>query len=148
MNEIIITADLGAMNIYEIVRDPLRIASNRLEKIKSSVAEEPRMKASEKFTAAAGRFYQGGGTDGTIAGFGEPHNVEKEAEKRLIKRIAYDINGLIAEKGCDKWYLAAERRITNQILDLLTPEVKAKLKKSVAVNLTKTDKSKLMEYFV
>lgn len=147
MSEIIITADLGTMNIYEVVRDPLKIASDRLEKIKSRVADEPRMKASEKFTAAAGRFYQGGGTDGTIAGFGEPHNVVKETEKRLIKRIAEDINVLIGEKGCDKWYLAAERRINNQILELLAPDVKTKLRKSVAANLTKTDKSKIMCYF-
>lgn len=148
MNEIIITADLGTTNIYEVVRDPLKIASTRLEKIRSSVADEPRMKASEKFAAAAGRFYQGGGTGGTTAGSGEQHNIELETEKRLIRRIADNINGLIAEKECDKWYLAAERSITNQILDLLTPEVKAKLKKSVAANLIKTAKSKLMEYFV
>ena len=148
MKEIIITADLGTTNIYEVVRDPFKIASNRLEKIRSSVADEPRMKASEKYAAAAGRFYQGGGTGGTTAGSGEQHNIELETEKRLIRRIADNINGLIAEKGCDKWYLAAERSIANQILDLLTPEVKAKLKKSVAANLTKTDKLKLMEYFV
>jgi hypothetical protein len=148
MNEIIITTDLGTMNIYEVVRDPLKIASNRLEKIKSHVFDEPRLKASEKFAAAAGRFYQGGGRGGTTAGFGEQHNIELETEKRLIRRIADDINGLIAVKECDKWYLAAERSINNQILELLTPEVKAKLKKSVAANLTKTDKSRLIEYFV
>lgn len=105
------------------------------------------MKASEKFRAAAGRFYQGGGGDGTIAGFGEQHNAELETEKRLIKRIADDINRLIPEKDCDKWYLAADRSINSQILELLTPEVKAKLRKNVAANLTKTDKSKIMGYF-
>lgn len=148
MNEIIITADLGTMNIYAVVRDPLKIASNRLEKIRSSVADEPRMKASEKYAAAAGRFYQGGGTGGTTAGSGEQHNAALETEKRLIKRIADDINELIADKNCDKWYLAAARSINNQLVELLTPEVKAKLKKCVAANLTKTAKSKLMEYFV
>lgn len=70
-----------------------------------------------------------------------------EAEKRLIKRITDDINGLIAERDCDKWYLAADRSINNQIIELLTSETKAKLKKSVAANLTKTDKSKIIGYF-
>lgn len=148
MSEIIITADLGTINIYEVIRDPLKIESDRLETIKSYVTIEPRSKASEKFSDAAGRFYQGGGTGGTTAGFGEQHNVELETEKRLIRRIAEDISELIVEKDCDKWFLAADRSINNQILEYLTPDVKAKLKKNIAANLTKTATSELMDYFV
>jgi hypothetical protein len=148
MSEIIVTVDLGAMNAFEIIKDPLKIASDKLETLKSQVITEPRAKASEKFSDTAGRFYQGGGTGGTTAGFGEPHNVELESEKRTIKRIAEDINQLIREKDCDKWFLAADRSINNQIIEQLNPDVKAKLKKNVAANLTKTPKSEIMDYFV
>ncbi len=148
MSEIIITVDLGTINAYEIIRNPLKIESNRVKPIKSYVTIEPHARAYEKYRDAAGRFYQGGGTSGTTAGFGEQHNVDLEAEKRLIKRLAEDINDLILEKDCDKWFLAADRSINNQILENLTPAVKAKLKKNVAANLTKTDKSVVMDYFV
>lgn len=145
MSDIIITVDLGTMMAYEIVRDPWKIESTKLEIIKSHVTIEPRLKASDKFRDSAGRFYQGGGV---IAGFGEPHAVELEAEKRLIKQITEDINVLVSEKECEKWFLAADKAINNQILENLTPAVKAKLKNTVSANLTKIDKSKLMSYFV
>ncbi|NJD67113.1 MAG: hypothetical protein C3F12_01095 [Candidatus Methylomirabilota bacterium] len=147
MSEIIITVDLGTMIAYEIVKDPWKIESDKLETIKSHVTIEPRLRASDKFRDAAGRFYQGGGASGTTGGFGEPHAVELEAEKRLIKQIAEDINQLVLEKDCEKWFLAADRAINNQILENLTPAVKAKLKKNVSANLTKIDKSKLMSHF-
>jgi len=144
MSDIIITVDLGTMMAYEIVKDPWKIESTRLEAIKSHVTIEPRLKASDKFSDSAGRFYQGGGA---TAGFGEPHAITLEAEKRLIKQIAEDINTLVSEKGCEKWFLAADKAINNQILENLTSAVRAKLKKNVSANLTKIDKVKLMSYF-
>ncbi|VUZ85534.1 Protein required for attachment to host cells [Candidatus Methylomirabilis lanthanidiphila] len=147
MSEVIITVDLGTMTAYEIVKDPWKVESDRLETIKSHVTIEPRLRASDKFRDTAGRFYQGGGTSGITAGVGEQHSVELEAERRLIKQIAEDINTLILDKDCDKWFLAADRSINDQILENLAPAVKARLKKNVAANLTKLDKSKLMSYF-
>jgi hypothetical protein len=147
MSEILITVDLGAVNVYEVIRDPLKMASDRLETIKSYVTAEPRLKASEKFSDSAGRFYQGGGSGGASAGVGEQHNIELETEKRVIKLIAGDINELIAGQGRDNWYLAADRNINNQILELLKPEVKAKLRKNVAADLTKASKLEIMEHF-
>lgn len=147
MSEIMITCDLGTINIYELIRDPLKIGSDRLELIKSSVTVEPRLKASEKFSDSSGRFYQGGGAGGTAAGFGEKHNIELETEKRLIGHIVDEIDELVLKSDCDKWFLAADRSISNQILENLSPAVKAKLKKSVAVNLTKSSKVEIMGHF-
>lgn len=147
MSEIIITVDLGIMNAYEIVRDPLKIESDRLETIKNAVATETHAKVTDKYRDAAGRFYQGGGTSTTAAGFGEQHTVELETRKRLIKLLAENINELVCEKNCDKWFLAADKSINNQILENLTPAVRAKLKRNIAANLTKTDKSEVMSHF-
>ncbi|CAG0954303.1 hypothetical protein GEOBC_00368 [Geobacteraceae bacterium] len=147
MSDIIITADLGVMNIYEIVRDPLKIESDRLETIISAVVAETHAKVADKYGDAAGRFYQGGGTSTKATGFGEQHTVELETKRRLIKLLAENINRLVCEKNCDKWYLAADRSINNQILESLTPAVRVKLKRNVAANLTKTDKSEVMGYF-
>lgn len=148
MSDMIITVDLGTINAYEIIRDPFGLESDKIETIKSYVTIEPRVKASEKFRDSAGRFYQGGGAGGTEAGFGEKHSIEQEAEKRLIGHIVEEINQLILKCDCDKWFLAADRNISNQILENLAPEVKAKLKKNVAANLTKAPKSEIMDYFV
>jgi len=147
MSEIIITVDLGTITAYEILRDPLKVEKDRLKTIKGDVAIEPRSKASEKFRGPAGRFYQGGGTSGTTAGFGEQQKAVLETEKRQIKSLAEIINALVLERDCDKWHLAADRSINTRILEQLTPAVKAKLKKNVPANLTKTDQSKIMSYF-
>jgi hypothetical protein len=148
MSDLIIVADLGAISVFEIVKDPLKIQSDKLKMIKSLVMTEPRIKAAQKFSDSAGRFYQGGGAEGTVAGFGEQHNIELETERRLIKGIAGHINEMAAEKDCDKWFLAADKSINNQILEYLTPAVKAKLRKNVALNLTKSGKHDIMRYFI
>ncbi|ANA40953.1 MULTISPECIES: host attachment protein [Geobacter] len=147
MSDIIITVDLGIMNAYEIVRDPLKIESDRLEPIKSPVAVESSAKVTDKYGDAAGRFYQGGGTGTRAAGFGEQHTVELETKRRLIRLLAENINRLVSEKDCDRWFLAADRSINNQILESLAPAVKAKLKRNIAANLTKIDKSEVMSHF-
>lgn len=147
MSEIIITVDLGSINIYKVIKDPLKMGSDRLETIKRSVTVEPHLKASEKFSNSSGRFYQGGGAGGRAAGFGEKHNIELESEKRLVDHIVDEINELILKSDCDKWFLAADRSISNQILENLSPPVKAKLKKSVAANLTKSSKVEIMGHF-
>jgi len=148
MSEIIITVDLGTINAYEIVRDPFKVESDRLEIIKSYVTHEPLTRASKKYSNSSGKFYQGGGTSGTTSGAGEQHAVEIEAEKRLIKKLAQDINELVSDKNCNKWFLAADRSINKQLLEYLTPGVRAKLKKNVAANLTKFEKTELVSYFV
>jgi hypothetical protein len=144
MSDIIVVVDLGTINAYEIIKDPFELESDKIETIKSYVTIEPRVKGSEKFRDSAGRFYQGGGPE---AGFGEKHSIERETEKRLIDHIVDEINQLVLKSECDKWFLAADRSISNQILENLSPEVKAKLKKNVAANLTKAPKSEVMDYF-
>jgi hypothetical protein len=147
MSEIIVTADLGAINAFEIIKDPMKLQSDRLKMIKGETREEPRARAAERFSDAAGRFYQGGGTGGTAAGVGEQHNLELETEKRAIKHIAEVVNELAADEKCDKWFLAAEKSINNQILEYVRPDVKAKLKKNVAADLTKASKRDILGHF-
>lgn len=148
MSEILVTVDLGTLNAYEIIKDPIKLQSDRLNMIKSEVMIEPRARAAKKFSDSAGRFYQGGGAGGTAAGFGEQHNAELETEKRLIKYIADTINELVLERDSDRWFLAAEKSINKQILEQLAPPVRAKLEKNVAANLTKAPKLEIMGHFV
>jgi len=76
MNELVIVADLGKLKAFRIVKDPLKMAGDKVEKIQDITKQEARAKASDKFADAAGRFYLGGGTAVTAAGYGEPHMIE------------------------------------------------------------------------
>lgn len=147
MSEIIIVADLGHMKAFKMTRSPLGLESPKIELIKSYAFSETHAKSSDKFSDSAGRYYVGSGKKGTGAGFGEPHNIESEAEKRLIAQFAEDIKTLILNEGCEKWHFAADSGISNRIIDKLDPSIKAKLKKSIAANLTKASKSRILSRF-
>ncbi len=147
MRELVVVADLGAIHVYKVVKDPLRLGSDRLEPIKNIVTIEPHMRASGRFSDSAGRFYQGGGTTGTAAGFGEPHNTALEAERRIIKRIVDEIKALV-DRDCEAWLFAADRSVINHVLGQLDASVRAKLRQSVPADLTKVPRSELMEHFI
>jgi hypothetical protein len=116
MNELVIVADLGNLKAYRIIKDPLKLASDKVELIQETTARDSRAKASDKFADAAGRFYLGGGTAGTAAGYGEPHTIESEEERRAIKLLAEEIRGLVQKEGCKKWYMALDKNIKTRSL--------------------------------
>lgn len=78
---------------------------------------------------------------------GEPHNMKLEQKKRSLKGIANDIRSLIEKEGPSKWYLAFTKGSLNQLTEMLDPQVRNKMKKSIGSNLTKMDKNKLLPYF-
>ncbi len=145
MGKIIIVADLGHFRAYRIVKNPLE--SPRMELIESYDSIEAHGRFAEKLTDTAGRFGMGGGRHGAAKGYGEPHNMEMEMQKKVVKLIAGDINAIIAQEGYPGWYLAAEKKIHGQVLDSLNPDVKAKLIKNITSNLTKTKAPELLERF-
>jgi hypothetical protein len=147
MNEIIIVADLGHLKAFRMTRNPLGLESPKIELIKSCAFIEAHAKSSDKFSDSAGRYYVGSGKKGTGAGFGEPHHIESEAEKRLIAQFAEDIKALILKEGCEKWYFAADSGINGRIIEKLDSSIKAKLKKNITANLTKATKSKILSRF-
>jgi len=147
MSELIIVADLGHMKAFRMTRNPLGLESPKIELIKSCAFIEAHAKSSDKFSDSAGRYYVGSGKKGTGAGFGEPHNIESEAEKRFIAQFAEDIKTLILKEGCEKWYFAADSGINGRIIDKLDSSIRAKLKKNIAANLTKASKSRILGRF-
>ncbi|MGD0885279.1 MAG: host attachment protein [Thermodesulfovibrionales bacterium] len=147
MEEIIIAADLGHMKVFRISKDPLGLESPKIELVKSLSFIETHAKSSDKFSDAAGRFYMGSGKKGTAAGFGEPHNIESEVEKRLIKQFAEEITALVVKENCARWYLAADKSINGHIIEKLDPSIMAKLRKNVTANLIKSAKTKILSHF-
>jgi hypothetical protein len=143
---IIIAADLGHFKAYRITKDPME-KSPRVTLIKGYDSIEGHGKLGDKLSDSAGRFVRGGGKKKSAKGSGERHNIELETEKKIIRMIARDIDDLIVSEKCEKWYLAAAEKINGQIVEKLTPEVKIKLDKNIAADLTKIDKSEILGHF-
>lgn len=145
MNTIIVTVDLGHFRAYKVTKDPF--SSPATELIESYDSLEGHGKLADKLSDAAGRFRAGGGKGEGAKGCGEPHNLEAEITKKLIKMIAKDINALIKKEDCKKWHLAAGDKINTGVINKLDPEVKSRLDKNVTADLTNIPTSEILRYF-
>ncbi|MBI5102536.1 MAG: host attachment protein [Nitrospirae bacterium] len=145
MKKIIVTVDLGHFKAYNVTKEDME--SPRITLIESYDSVEGHGKISEKFSDKTGRFGSVGSKNGTTTGSGEPHNTQLENSKRQLKLIAKDINSIITRGNCDGWYLAAGKKINNQIVENLDPSVRAKLEKNILSDLTKADKAALLDRF-
>lgn len=144
MNKIIVVVDLGHFKAYTLIKKTGESA--RLELLESQDLLAAHGKLSDKLSDRAGNFGEGVGKNTAATGYGEPHSIASENEKRLIKLIANNINRVIAKENCAKWYLAAGKAINSQIIENLAADIKAKLGKNIALNLTKTGKTKILSY--
>jgi hypothetical protein len=145
MNKIVVVADLGHFNAYTLSKTPQ--GTGKLDLIESFDSLEAHGKYADKVTDQAGKFGSASGKS-WAKGYGEQHNIDTENEKRTIKNIARTINKIIRGEKCDGWHLAAEKAINGQIVESLDQEVKAKLEKNIAANLTKADKSEIVNRFL
>jgi len=146
MNKIVVVADLGRLNAYKLSKTPQ--GTGKLDLIESFNTLEAHGKYSDKFTDQAGKFGESVGKNSYAGGSGEAHNIELESEKRVVKTIAKTITKIVKEEKCDSWHLAAEKAINSQIVECLDPAIKAKLEKNIPLNLTKVEKSEIINRFI
>ena len=145
MNKLIIAADLGHFKAYRVRKAPME--SPRISLIESYDALEGHARLSDQYSDRTGRFGNFKSNKGGTTGSGEPHNIELEKSRRIVRLIARVINSLVASDDCDGWHLAAGKKINGQIVDNLEPTVKARLEKKITANLTKVDRSEILEHF-
>lgn len=146
-NKLVVVTDLGMFKAYRMEKDPLS-SSPRLELLEDfeTVVES---RISDQVTDQAGRFSKGGTTPGGPAEHanGERHNIRLEQERRVIKQVAEKLSLLLRREDVDGCYFAATGEINRRILDHLHPEVRSKIQKNVASDLTKIDKSQILKHF-
>ena len=145
MDRLIIAVDLGHFRAYKLSTDSP--GSPKIHLVESYDSVEGHGKLSEKVSDEAGRFGVGGGKNGAAKGYGEPHNIELEAEKKAARLIAKDIAAIISREGTKKWWFAAAHKLNGLVVENLDPEVKSNLDKNVNSNLTKTNKSEILKHF-
>ena len=85
---------------------------------------------------------------GNFAGStGEEHNLESERKKRSLTEVVADIDTIITKSKPKHVYLAFPQESLPKLLEQLSLNTKNILEKSIASNLVKTDKNKILEYF-
>lgn len=144
MDKVIIVADLGHFKAFKVSKKMME--SSRIEMIQHYDILETHGKLSEKLSDSAGTFGLGGGKKG-IRGYGECHNMETENCKRVIKKLAENINELIKKEDCKQWHLAAGKKINGKIIENLERSVKARLSKNISSDLTKAKKADILARF-
>jgi hypothetical protein len=142
--QLLIVTDLGSFKAYAVDNSRLH-STTRLELIEHFNPEQPRRKMTDKLSNLAGRSLAPGGKGTTPSG--ERHNIKLEERKRLIRQLARRLNVLMSDGDVDSCYLAASKGIDQQILGALSPAAHAKIKRNVPVDLIKTSKAKLLDYF-
>jgi hypothetical protein len=144
MDRIIIVVDLGRFRAYLVTQKILE--SPHLKMIESYDSIEGRTKLTDKVTDSAGRFSRkASGTKS--AGYPEQHNLELEEDKKIIKKIADDIDALLSKNNSAEWYFAAPTEINSRIVERLSPGTKARLAKNVPADITKAKKADILSYF-
>lgn len=145
MDRLIIAVDLGHFKAYKMSTESP--GSPKINLIESYDSIEGHGKLSEKVSDGAGRFGVSGGKNGAAKGYGEPHHIESEAERKAAKLIAKDIAAIMGREGSIKWWFAAPNKLNGLVVDHLDSAIKAKIEKNITSNLTKTNKSEILKHF-
>lgn len=146
MDKMVFVVDLGHFKAYQLSKTDQ--ATPRLELIDSFDSTVAHGKMSDKVTDGPGKFGGRGGGNWSAKGYGEPHAIALEEQKRQIKILSQAISAQVRQENPDSWYLAAERSILKQLIDSLEQDAAAKLTKQVAANLTKAGKDEILQRFI
>jgi hypothetical protein len=138
--QIIVVADLQHFKAFEMLQDAL--ARRSLQSIESHDNPDFHGKLSEKVTDRAGHL-----GNHESPGHSEQPTLEREHEKKAVKGIADAIEKVLTSHPCDQWYLALPRRIHNAVLERLNSGFQGNLKKSLPLDLTKSDQQDILTHF-
>lgn len=142
--KLIFVVDLGHFKFYRISDTP---TGPKIDLIKSRDYIGAHEKLSEKVTDRAGRFGLGRGKGGAAKGYGEPHNLELEEERKILKQIADDISTVLGREKFREWHLAAPGEINGRIISNLPHGLASGIGRNVQADLTKMKKAELLSYF-
>ncbi|SFV52576.1 hypothetical protein MNB_SV-8-1347 [hydrothermal vent metagenome] len=142
-NTMVIVANLGELKEYHVQKHEA-IVGNDL-KVSYALGLHHAMdyidahkKVEEVVSDSAGRFGNS---------IGEEHNLENERKRRSVEDVANDINAIIAKEKPKQLFLAFPQELNAQLMELLSSDTKAILKKNITSDLVKTNKEKLLSYF-
>ncbi len=144
-NTLIIVADLGELKVYKPIKHEAIVNNGHDLKISWSLELltdldyiATHKKISEIVSDKAGNF------KGVNV---EDNKVEDELERRTVKDVASDIEKIVEHENPKEIFLAFPKEMYSALSDALSENVKERITKSVAANLVKEDKNKLLDHF-
>ena len=141
---VIVVTDLGNFKAYKLERTNLN--TPRLELFREELPVNGHGKIVEKVSDHAGRYHNRAHGKWATP-WGEPHNIELEDRKRRIRHVAHELDTLLRNDDVDGCWLAASKEINHQVISELGPQARAKILKNIPADLTRTDKSQLLNHF-
>jgi hypothetical protein len=148
-NTLVVVTDLCCLKAFKMETNGHPDYPPRLELLEQFENAEAHGKLSERVSDLSGRFPRSTGNANVTGAMsdGERHNIELERRKRLVRQLAQRLNALACNKDIEWCFLAASREINHQLLDALEPEVRAKIKKNIPVDLTKSERAEILRHF-
>ena len=145
---LVVVTDLGCLKAFRLENHHPNQAPH-LVLVEEFNNADAHGKLVDKVTDLSGRFPRNSGpanAKGAMAD-GERHNIELESRKRLVRQLAQRLNVLARGPEVERCLLAASLEINRQFLEELEPQVRAKIEKSIAADLTKLERAEILRHF-
>jgi hypothetical protein len=145
---LVVVTDLGCFKAFRLENHHPNRAPH-LELVEEFNNADAHDKLVDKVTDQSGRFPRNAGTVNATGAMsdGERHNMELQSRKRLVRQLAQRFNALARGPEVERCLLAASREINHQFLEELEPQVRAKIEKSIPVDLTKLERVEILRHF-
>jgi hypothetical protein len=143
-NTLMIIADLGLFKAFKLSRTDLT-QTPRLDLIEEHEYVDAHGRVLDKVTDQAGR--NRAPTMRMGMSYAERQKLQLEMRRRLVKRLAEDIERVIRETGAEECYLSINKDAHKQIMEELNPSSRTRIVEVVPADLTKVEKSELLNHF-
>ncbi len=145
MNKILLVVlDLGQLKAFRLEKTALN--TPRLVPVEELELQEAHGRLLDKLTDQAGRWRVP--TERMAMSYGERQKIDLEFRKRLLKQHAQVLHRLLNTNDVEECYLATPKDIHHQLLQELDPRLLGKITRHLPCDLTKVDKSELLEHFL
>jgi len=145
MKRLIIAADLGHLKAFDVSRDGSG-SSPRIRSLRHDTFEGYKPRAKDRLTDSAGRFPGGAPGQGGM-GYGEEHNEQLEMKKRQLKVVAESIDEVAQSEAWDEIYLASPPSMHLALFEMLSSDVREKVREHIPADLVKVPDKDLVSRF-
>lgn len=145
----IVVADLGTFKTFSLEEDSAT-RTPRLQPIASEDFPDAFAKRSNTLTVMEGRSAKSPSNPraNATASDGEQHNMHLEKRRRSIKRMATNIDLLLAREKDTRCFVAAPKDVLQPLLDELPNGARQRIDRTLPLDLTRIDKSELLDHFL
>ncbi|HEY2615224.1 MAG TPA: host attachment protein [Chthoniobacterales bacterium] len=141
---LIIVTDRGSLKAYKVSDTPNRGPSLQLVQAFNTTDAHGRFQ--DKVTDQAGAFPSGAAA-GQMNSIAERTGIDIENDRRICKQLADNIAEIVAREGMEGWSFAAPASIHAAVVDLLAPDIRARIVEHVKSDLINIELAKLPGHF-